>query len=156
MSTSLGDKIKLIRGTTGLNQIQFSELVGIGISSFKKYESGNRDVGAQSLLAIANHPQFKKYALWLVTGDTNPAAGQYAPGDITPESSSLSEEEFEERFIDVSIGSLMMFCHLGWFKPNRNDEDKKLFEDCSKLLLKDLRPVIEARANSASSNQKMA
>lgn len=154
MSTSLGDKIKLIRGTTGLNQIQFSELVGIGISSFKKYESGNRDVGAQSLLAIANHPQFKKYALWLVTGDTNPAAGQYAPGDITPESSSLSEEEFEEQFIDVAVGSLMMFCHLDWFKPNK---DKNVdFNDCGKILLKDLRPVIEARANNASSTQKMA
>ncbi|MCO7251346.1 MULTISPECIES: helix-turn-helix transcriptional regulator [unclassified Pseudoalteromonas] len=154
MSTSLGDKIKLIRGTTGLNQIQFSELVGIGISSFKKYESGNRDVGAQSLLAIANHPQFKKYALWLVTGDTNPAAGQYAPGDITPESSSLSEEEFEEQFIDVAVGSLMMFCHLDWFKPNK---DKNVdFNDCGKILLKDLRPVIEARANNSSSTQKMA
>ncbi|WP_065978227.1 helix-turn-helix domain-containing protein [Pseudoalteromonas lipolytica] len=154
MSTSLGDKIKLIRGTTGLNQIQFSELVGIGISSFKKYESGNRDVGAQSLLAIANHPQFKKYALWLVTGDTNPAAGQYAPGDITPECNSLSEEEFEEQFIDVAVGSLMMFCHLDWFKPNK---DKNVdFNDCGKILLKDLRPVIEARANNASSTQKMA
>jgi len=156
MSMSLGEKFKLIRGTTGLNQIKFAELVGIGISSYKKYESGNHDVGTQSLLAVTNHPKFKKYALWLVTGDTNPAAGQYAPGDIAPECNSLSEEEFEEQFIDVSIGSLMMFCHLGWFKPNRNDEDKKLFEDCSKLLLKDLRPVIEAKASNASSTQKMA
>jgi len=154
MSMSLGEKFKLIRGTTGLNQIKFSELVGIGISSYKKYESGNHDVGTQSLLAVTNHPQFKKYALWLVTGDTNPAAGQYAPGDITPECNSLSEEEFEEQFIDVAVGSLMMFCHLDWFKPNK---DKKVdFNDCGKILLKDLRPVIEARANNASNNQKMA
>lgn len=154
MSMSLGEKFKLIRGTTGLNQIKFSELVGIGISSYKKYESGNHDVGTQSLLAVTNHPKFKKYALWLVTGDTDPAAGQYAPGDIIPESSSLSEEEFEEQFIDVAVGSLMMFCHLDWFKPNK---DKKVdFNDCGKILLKDLRPVIEARANNASSTQKMA
>lgn len=154
MSMSLGEKFKLIRGTTGLNQIKFAELVGIGISSYKKYESGNHDVGTQSLLAVTNHPKFKKYALWLVTGDTNPAAGQYAPGDIAPECNSLSEEEFEEQFIDVAVGSLMMFCHLDWFKPNK---DKNVdFNDCGKILLKDLRPVIEARANNASSTQKMA
>lgn len=154
MSIAIGEKFKMIRGATGLNQVKFAELVDVGISSYKKYESGHSEVGTPALLKIANHPQFKKYALWLVTGDTNPAAGQYAPGDITPESSSLSEEEFEEQFIDVAVGSLMMFCHLDWFKPNK---DKNVdFNDCGKILLKDLRPVIEARANNTSSTQKMA
>ncbi|WP_024602866.1 helix-turn-helix transcriptional regulator [Pseudoalteromonas sp. TB41] len=154
MSTSLGDKIKLIRGTTGLNQIKFSELVGIGISSYKKYESGNRDVGAQSLLSIANHPQFKKYALWLITGETNPAAGQFAPGDVIDELGLLNEEEFEEQFIDTSIKSLMMFFHLDWFRVN---PDKKIdINDCGKLLLKDLKPIIDARASKPANSQKTA
>ena len=154
MSNTIGEKFKLIRGTTGLNQTKFAEMVGISVSSYKKYESGHSEVGTPALLKIATNPNLKKYTLWLVTGDTNPAAGQYAPGDITPESSSLSEEEFEEQFIDVAVGSLMMFCHLDWFKPNK---DKNVdFNDCGKILLKDLRPVIEARANNASSTQKMA
>ncbi|APM00221.1 transcriptional regulator [Pseudoalteromonas phage C5a] len=154
MSISLGEKIKLIRGTTGLNQIKFSELVGIGISSYKKYESGNRDVGAQSLLAIANHPQFKKYALWLVTGETNPAAGQFAPGDSIDELGLLNEEEFDEQFIAKSTQSLAMFFILGWFVKNPDKEFD--INDCGRLLLKDLKPVIDARASKPVNSQKTA
>ena len=36
-----------------------------------------------------------------------------------------------------------MFCHLDWFRPNK---DKAVdFDDCGKLLLKDLKPVIAAK-----------
>tara|TARA_Y100000310_G_scaffold71917_1_gene67783 strand:+ start:29252 stop:29716 length:465 start_codon:yes stop_codon:yes gene_type:complete len=154
MSISVGEKFRLIRGTTNLSMNKFAELVGISSSSYKKYEGGHSEVGAPALLKVANHPQLKKYALWLVTGDTNPDAGQIAPGDFINEQGLLNEEEFEEKFIDVAVGSLMMFCHLDWFTPNK---DKNVdFNDCGKLLLKDLRPVIEARANNASSTQKMA
>ena len=143
MSINVGEKIKLIRATTGLNQIKFAELVDINISSYKKYESGHMEVGAPAILAIANHPDFKKYALWLVTGETNPSAGQYAPSDQVITSGSLTDEEFEEQFVDVAAKSLLMFCHLDWFRPNK---DKAVdFDDCGKLLLKDLKPVIAAK-----------
>ncbi len=154
MSIAIGEKFKLIRSATGLNQVKFAELVDVGISSYKKYESGHSEVGTPALLKVANHPQLKQYALWLITDETNPAAGQYAPGDVTPESASLSDVEFEEQFIDVAVGSLMMFCHLDWFTPNK---DKSIdFNDCGKILLKDLRPVIDARVSNSANNQKMA
>lgn len=154
MSNNIGQKIKIIRESLNLSQAKFCELLDIGLSGYKKYETGISEPGAGNLEKIANHPKTKMYFLWLFTGETNPALGQIAPGDAILENASLSEEEFEEQFIDVAVGSLMMFCHLDWFKPNK---DKNVdFNDCGKILLKDLRPVIEARANNASNNQKMA
>jgi hypothetical protein len=40
-----------------------------------------------------------------------------------------------------------MFCHLDWFVPNT---DKVDFDDCGKIILKDLRPVIESRYQTTS------
>ncbi|WP_338411438.1 helix-turn-helix transcriptional regulator [Pseudoalteromonas nigrifaciens] len=154
MSIVIGEKFKLIRGATGLNQVKFAELVDIGISSYKKYESGHSEVGTPALLKVANHPQFKKYALWLVTGETNPAAGQFAPGDSIDELGLLNEEEFDEQFIAKSTQSLAMFFILGWFVKNPDKEFD--INDCGRLLLKDLKPVIDARASKPVNSQKTA
>ncbi|WP_405598962.1 MULTISPECIES: helix-turn-helix domain-containing protein [unclassified Pseudoalteromonas] len=154
MSITIGEKFKLIRGAAGLNQVKFAELVDVGISSYKKYESGHSEVGTPALLKVANHPSLKKYALWLVTGETNPTAGQFSPSDVINEQALLGDEEFEEQFIDTSIKSLMMFFHLDWFRVN---PDKKIdINDCGKLLLKDLKPIIDARASKPANNQKTA
>lgn len=152
MSNNIGQKIKVIRESLNLSQAKFCELLDIGLSGYKKYETGISEPGAGNLEKIANHPQTKMYFLWLFTGETHPALGQIAPGDVVPEG-KLSEEQFEEKFIDTTINSLMMFCHLGWFTPNK---DENVFNDCSKLLLKDLRPVIDARVSNSANNQKMA
>ena len=151
MSINIGEKFKLIRSTTGLNQIKFAELVDINISSYKKYESGHSEVGTPALLAIANHPDFKKYALWLVTDETAPDAGQFSPADNIIEAGSLSHEEYEAEFLDTAAQSLLMFCHLDWFRPNK---DKVDFDDCAKLLMKDLKPVITARYDSNTKKLK--
>lgn len=154
MSINVGEKFKLIRATTGLNQIKFAELIDINISSYKKYESGHTEVGAPALLTVANHPQFKKYALWLVTGETAPDAGQYAPSDKVIDSGSLSHEEYETQFVDAAAQSLLMFCHLDWFRPNK--EKGVDFNDCAKLLMKDLKPIISARYDNSSNKIKTA
>ena len=92
--------------------------------------------------------------MWLFTGEINPAAGQIAPGDSMSDQGLLNEEEFEKQFIDTSIKSLMMFFHLDWFRVN---PDKKIdINDCGKLLLKDLKPIIDARASKPSNSQKTA
>ncbi|NMX87156.1 helix-turn-helix transcriptional regulator [Pseudomonas sp. WS 5010] len=72
-------KMKAIRATEGLTQTEFCELLGISISSWKKYDAGITDMGLLPFLKVANHPRFKKYALWLVTGDVAPESGQISP-----------------------------------------------------------------------------
>lgn len=75
----LPEKMKAIRAKEGLTQGEFCELVDISLSSWKKYEASITDMGLLPFLKVANHPRFKKYALWLTTGDAAPACGQVSP-----------------------------------------------------------------------------
>lgn len=72
-------KMKALRTREGLTQTEFCDVVGISLSSWKKYEAGITDMGLSPFLKIANHPRFKKYALWLTTGDSAPDSGQISP-----------------------------------------------------------------------------
>lgn len=158
MSIAFGKKIKLIRESLGLNQPKFSDLVDVGISSLKKYETDVSEVGSLALHKIANHPQCQKYALWLISGQIAPEAGQIAPGDIEPEQAlkddALSQDEFDKEFIKTVGDSLLMFCHLGWFTPDK--DNKKVFDDSGTLILKDVRSLIESRYQISSKAIKSA
>lgn len=72
-------KMKAIRKKEGLTQTEFCEVVGISISSWKKYEAGITEMGLQPFLKVANHERFRKYALWLTTGDVAAECGQMSP-----------------------------------------------------------------------------
>lgn len=153
MSIATGLKLKLIRESLHLTQAKFCEMLDLGLSGYKKYELG-AEPGGNAIKKIANHPKTKMYFMWLFTDETNPELGQIAPGDFISEQGLLNEEEFEKQFIDTSVQSLMMFFHLDWFKVN---PDKKIdINDCGKLLLKDLKPVIDARASKPANSQKTA
>ncbi|MDA5522284.1 helix-turn-helix domain-containing protein [Yersinia kristensenii] len=83
MSSDLGEKVKAIRKVEQLSQVQFCEVTGISISTVKKYETGLLEPGGGTLMKITKHPQFKKYTMWLMTGDVAPEIGQISP-DLSP------------------------------------------------------------------------
>ena len=158
MQASFGEKLKLIRNSLGLNQIDFAELVDLGISSYKKYEAEVNGVGAPALQKIASHPQCLKYALWLLTDTTNIAAGQIAPGDPSPENSAkqtrLATEEYETAFKNQVEESMFMFCAMEWFKMA---PDVKI-SDVGMIMLNKLQPIIDQResTNTKASTHKTA
>ncbi|CQJ09635.1 TPA: helix-turn-helix transcriptional regulator [Yersinia enterocolitica] len=84
MSSDLGEKVKAIRKAEGLSQVQFCEATGISISTVKKYETGLLEPGGGTLMKITTHSQFKKYTMWLMTGDAAPEIGQVSP-DLSPD-----------------------------------------------------------------------
>nr|WP_232917834.1 helix-turn-helix transcriptional regulator [Pseudomonas viridiflava] len=71
--------MKAIRKKEGLTQTEFCEVLEISISSWKKYEAGITQMGLQPFLKVANHERFRKYALWLATGDVALEVGQVSP-----------------------------------------------------------------------------
>ncbi|EBK3087223.1 helix-turn-helix transcriptional regulator [Salmonella enterica] len=79
MSSELGEKLKAIRESEELSQAKFANLTGISISTIKKYEVGILEPGGITLIKITKHPQFKKYTTWLMSDETNEAAGQISP-----------------------------------------------------------------------------
>ncbi|MDK2597926.1 helix-turn-helix domain-containing protein [Pseudoalteromonas obscura] len=147
MSNSLGEKFKMIRQTTGLSANKFAEKVGIPLSSYKKYEAGDSEVGAPPLLAIANHTDFKQYALWLINGETSPAAGQIMPGqsindEHVSSSSAISEQRYKAQFVEVVTDCIMTFGFFQWIKV---DTEKMDFDKASEYVLNKVTPIIESR-----------
>jgi len=72
-------KIRLVRQAEGMAQTAFANEVGINIGTLRNYEQGRTKVNIDELAKITTHPRFKKYTLWLMTGDTAPEAGQISP-----------------------------------------------------------------------------
>ncbi|EAQ5409345.1 helix-turn-helix transcriptional regulator [Salmonella enterica] len=89
MSIEISNKLKAIRESEGLSQAKFADLIGIAVGTVKQYETGIRGVGTEVLLKVTMHPQLKKYTTWLMSDETNEAAGQISPslspngGDVT-------------------------------------------------------------------------
>ncbi|PCH95368.1 MAG: hypothetical protein COB83_09000 [Gammaproteobacteria bacterium] len=144
MSITFGEKLKLIRSSTGLSQQKFADFVGLGISSYKKNEGGFTEVGLSTVHKISSHPELKKYALWLISGGTNPAAGQIAPGDAEAEKQveqqALVQKEFDQQVAKTIEDSILLFCHIGWFTPN---PDKIDWNAVGPLILKDIKPLLK-------------
>ncbi len=158
MSISFGEKFKLIRNALNLSQRSFSELVDIPFSSYKKNEGGFTEVGSSPLQKIASHPKCLKYALWLLTDETNVAAGQIAPGDPSPEEANqqalLSKEEYETAFKNQVEETMFMFLAMEWFKMA---PDVKI-SDVGVIMLNKLQPIIDGQKNTnkTTSAQKTA
>ncbi|PHM38556.1 helix-turn-helix domain-containing protein [Xenorhabdus innexi] len=76
---NISEKLKAIRITEGLTQMQLCEIMDISISTFKKIEAGYNDPALATLMKITNHPKFEKYTLWLLTDKIAPESGQISP-----------------------------------------------------------------------------
>lgn len=76
----IGEKIKKVREAEGMAQFDFAVATGINIATVRNCEQGRRlSIGSNELLKITQHPRFMKYALWLMTDQTAPEAGQISP-----------------------------------------------------------------------------
>lgn len=74
------EKVRLVRLAEGMSQDNFAREIGMNLGTLRNYESGRRlSIASTELQKITTHPRFKKYALWLVTGDVAPEAGQISP-----------------------------------------------------------------------------
>ncbi|MBI0278506.1 helix-turn-helix transcriptional regulator [Hafnia alvei] len=87
------EKLKAIRKAEDMTQDDFSKELEIGLGTIKNYETGQRGVGVIILDKVTNHPRFKKYTMWLMTGDTAPEIGQISPALSPDGSSSISNHQ---------------------------------------------------------------
>ncbi|TGC21824.1 helix-turn-helix transcriptional regulator [Escherichia sp. E1130] len=78
-SSSLGEKIRLIREAEGVTRTQLAEMLEIPYPSITNYEMKGIQVTEKFMVSFTNHPRFQKYTLWLMTGKTAPSAGQVSP-----------------------------------------------------------------------------
>lgn len=77
---NIGEKLRLIRTRERPTQAEICETTDIKLETWKAYEYGRSKSSTSSeLLKVTQHPQFTKYTLWLMTGQTIPEAGQVSP-----------------------------------------------------------------------------
>lgn len=72
-------KMKAIRKREGITQGELCDLLDVSHSTWRKYEAGIIEMGLGPIMKMANHPRFRKYTLWLLTGDVTCAAEQVSP-----------------------------------------------------------------------------
>jgi transcriptional regulator with XRE-family HTH domain len=141
VDNNIGNRLKALRSHLGLSQDKFCNLLGIGVSSFKKYETGRSEPGYSVIERIANHPETKKYLMWLLTNKADHSSGQFKPGKENSDNESTNQLEYESQFLKVTTDMLDMFDSLNWIK--KNAERNVDFTECAKFLFKDLEPVIK-------------
>ncbi|HBU9962125.1 MULTISPECIES: helix-turn-helix transcriptional regulator [Enterobacteriaceae] len=79
MSTSQGEKLRLIRFSEQLNKQQLVDLVGINYTTYLGYESDKSRMTLDSAIKIFRHPRFHKYQEWFLYDRTDSSRGQIAP-----------------------------------------------------------------------------
>lgn len=111
---NITEKIKAIRKAEGLTQATFCEISKIPLSTLKNYEGGHAEPSVNTLLLLTTNPRFKKYALWLTTGETAPEVGQVAP--LSPidrgiklrairKAETLTQQQFSD-LTGISLGTI--------------------------------------------------
>ncbi|EBU7309800.1 XRE family transcriptional regulator [Salmonella enterica subsp. enterica serovar Panama] len=79
MSTSQGEKLRLIRFSEQLNKQQLVDLVGVNYTTYLGYESDKSRMTLDSAIKIFGHPRFHKYQDWFMHDRIDPSRGQIAP-----------------------------------------------------------------------------
>ncbi|EOI7793734.1 TPA: helix-turn-helix domain-containing protein [Yersinia enterocolitica] len=96
LSSSHAEKLKLIRKAEGLTQAAFAKELGLGLSTVRNYESGQREVGLSIVDKVINHPTFEKYMMWLMSNKTSEAAGQISPA-LSPDGRDDTSEHRKDQ-----------------------------------------------------------
>ncbi|GKR00089.1 helix-turn-helix domain-containing protein [Aeromonas hydrophila] len=99
MSTSISEKLVLIRKSEYMTRKQFSEVTRVPVGTLNYYETGRSTPPTDVSMRILNIPQFTKYTLWFMTDKVAPEAGQ-----IAPVLAHFGQEEGDSSLSDQKIG----------------------------------------------------
>jgi len=79
MSINTAEKLIVMRESERITRKVMSELTGIPYGSLTDYELGRGNMGLKAAQKILGHNRFKKYTMWFLFDETDPAAGQISP-----------------------------------------------------------------------------
>jgi transcriptional regulator with XRE-family HTH domain len=109
----LREKLKLIRNTHGIKQLEFAESIDIPRRTYQKYESGEVEVSIKAFLNTLE--KYPEYALWLSISNVEPEVGQIAPGNNTPK---MGKDGVPAELLNAAFEqTLTTSIELGWITP---------------------------------------
>ncbi|PKB86821.1 transcriptional regulator [Ewingella americana] len=95
MSTTQGEKLKLIRDSERLSIRELTDLIGINYTTYHGYENDKSKMTFDSGVKLFKHPRFRKYQNWFMFDEIDPATGQIAPvlAHFGPENTTSSPSD---------------------------------------------------------------
>ncbi|SFC48690.1 helix-turn-helix domain-containing protein [Pragia fontium] len=85
----IGLKLKELRELEEITVCELSNITGIDPNTISNYEDNQSvEVSAKTLTQITQHSKFKKFTLWLMTGEISPEIGQISPA-LSPDGHAL-------------------------------------------------------------------
>lgn len=74
------EKLNAVRMAERLTLTEMAEVLDLRLVDYKHAEAErSTEINPTVLSKLTTHPRFKKYSLWLMTGETAPEAGQVSP-----------------------------------------------------------------------------
>ncbi len=86
---SLGKRLKVIIKEEGLSQRAFADEMNLSVTAIEHYIAERRVPSGELFIGMGKHEKFKKYTMWLLTGDVEPNSGQICPAFSTQEQYGL-------------------------------------------------------------------
>ena len=94
---SMGKRLKSILLEEGVSQRQFSEVIQIPLRSLEAVVGETRKPSSDLLAKIGKHEQFRKYTMWLLTGEVQPGTGQVCPSFSIQEQCGLAVSKSQKK-----------------------------------------------------------
>ncbi|HHI3389067.1 TPA: helix-turn-helix domain-containing protein, partial [Escherichia coli] len=92
VSIDYSQRLMRMREAEELSRRQFSDITGIPLNTIQKYETGHQPARAELVERVLQIDRFKKYALWLMTGQVSPDNGQIEPTPLAGNGSEVVSE----------------------------------------------------------------
>jgi transcriptional regulator with XRE-family HTH domain len=90
-------RLKAIIKAEGISQKVFAEEIDVSLRSVEQYLSGNRVPAGDVIMKIVSHEKFKKYTMWLLTGDVEDDSDQVSPKLSIQEKCGLMADDSEKQ-----------------------------------------------------------
>ena len=89
-------RLKAIIREEGMSQKVFAEEIDVSLGAVEQYLSGKRIPAGDVIMKIVSHEQFKKYTMWLLTGDVEEDSDQVSPKLSIQEKCGLVSDDSEK------------------------------------------------------------
>lgn len=86
---SFGKRLKAVIVEEGISQREFAEEMNLSKKAVENYVAEKRIPGGELFMTMTKHKVFRKYTMWLLSGEVEPNSGQVCPAFSTQEKCGL-------------------------------------------------------------------
>lgn len=86
---SFGKRLKAVIKEERFSQKNFATEMNVSLRAIEEYIAERNKPSGDLFMAMGGHKIFRKYTMWLLTGDVEPNSGQVSPDFSTQEQCGL-------------------------------------------------------------------